>query len=79
MIDWRLIRHVENFLARPHVAFRRSMTVETPIHVKGIFPPGKRHLVDPSVTGRTADAFMNVNTVIEIDETRQIVHARPFD
>ena len=31
------------------------------------------------VAGRAANAFVDVNAVVEIDEIRQIVHARPFD
>ena len=55
------------------------MTVETPIHVERVFPPHQRHLVDPTVTGRTSNSPVNVNTVIEIDETWEIVHARPLN
>ena len=55
------------------------MTVETPIHVERVFPPRQRHPVDPTVTGRTSDSLVNVNTVIEIDETGEIVHARPLN
>src|SRR6185503_5267006 len=69
LISRRLIRHVENFLARTHEAFRRTMTVETPIHVERVFPPYQRHLVNTAVTGRTSDSFVNVNAMIEIDET----------
>ena len=31
------------------------------------------------MTGRTADAFFHVNTVIEVSEIRQVVYTDPFD
>ena len=53
------------------------MTFQTPLHVKRLRPIRDRHLVDLAVTGRAADAFRDMNAVIEIGKVRQIVHAVP--
>ena len=54
------------------------MAIETPFHVERLRFLRQRHLIDAPVTGRAADAFCDVNTVIEIDVARQIVNAIPF-
>ena len=54
------------------------MTFETPLHLQRTRLRHYRHLIDPAMTGRTADAFVNVNCVIEICEVRQIVNAHPL-
>ena len=54
------------------------MAFETPLHVKRLRFPGDRHLVDSTVTGRAADAFCDMDTVIEKGEVRQIVDTIPF-
>src|ERR1044071_3952720 len=79
LIDRRLVFHAKDVLARPHESFRRAMTVQTPIHIKRILAPHERHLVDSPVTGHTADSLVHVNAMVEINETGQIVHARPLN
>ena len=36
----------------------------------------ERHLVHAAVAGGAADALVDVNTVIEVDEIRQVMDAR---
>ena len=55
------------------------MAIETPLHLQRRGLVHQRHLVDRAVTGITADAFIDVNAVIEINEIRNLVHARPLD
>ena len=75
----RLPVHAENKFARPDKALGFTMAFETPLHVQRIFPAHERHAVDASMAGRTADAFLYMDTVIEIDKTGKIVHAGPFE
>ena len=39
----------------------------------------QRHLIHLPVAGRAANAFIDVNAVIEIDEVREIVYPGPVD
>ena len=77
LVRRRVPVHVINFRARPDEILRLAVAFQTPLHVKRLRPPRDRHLVDLAVTSRAADAFRDVNAVIEIDEVRQIVHAVP--
>ena len=55
------------------------MTLQTPLHLQRRRLVKNRHLVDPSVTSRTADALLNVNAVIEVRVIRQVVNSNPFN
>ena len=55
------------------------MTLQTPLHLQRRRLVEDRHVVDPSVTRRTTDAFLNVNAVIEVCVIRQVVYADPLD
>jgi hypothetical protein len=70
--------HIEDFRTRPHKILRTAMTFQTPFHLQRISLRHHRHLIDAAVTGRAADAFADMNRVIEISEVRQVVHANPF-
>ena len=54
------------------------MTINTPSHIKGLVAIGERHLADGAVTGRAAHPFIHMNAVIEINEIRLGVDARPL-
>src|SRR5438309_10022308 len=70
--------HIENLFPGAHKLFRITMTLQTPLHLQRRRLVGDGHLIDPTVTGRTAHAFLHMNAVIEISEVRQIVHAYPL-
>ena len=55
------------------------MTLQAPFHPQRFGLPRQRHLIDLAVAGRTPDSLVNVNTMIEIDKVRQIVHSRPLE
>jgi hypothetical protein len=55
------------------------MTVEAPLHVERRDATRQRHPVDGAVTGAAADALRDVDAVIEVDETRQVVDTIPFE
>ena len=55
------------------------MAIQTPFHPEGLRLPGQWHSIDPTVTGFAADAFVEMNAVIEVHEVRDLVNPRPFD
>jgi len=55
------------------------MTAQTPIHVQRALAPGQRHPVDAPVTRRATDTFVDVDTMVEINEARKIVNPGPLD
>jgi len=78
LVGWRLVVHPKYILARPDVAFGISVTFQTPLHIERVLAPHERHLVNSAVTGGAADAFMDMNAVVEINEVGQVVHPRPL-
>ena len=74
-----LVAHCGDELARPDILFGVAVTVEAPLHLQRVLLPGERHLVHSAMATLAADALVDVNAVIEIDEIRQIVDARPPD
>src|SRR5689334_13562468 len=77
LVRRRFISHVEDLIARPEKLLRIAMTLDTPVHVERVRLVRERHQVDSSVARSTADALVDVNAVIEIDEIRKVVNARP--
>jgi len=73
------IVHVEDLLARSKKAGRVAVAIQTPLHSHRFCLPHECHLVDFAVTGITANTRLNVNTMIEIDEVRNVVDASPLD
>lgn len=71
--------HVKYLISRPEHLFGLPMAVEAPLHQQGVGLKNQRHLVNFSVTRRAANAFIDMNAVIEIDEIRQMVHPDPLD
>jgi len=55
------------------------VAVETPFHLKRLLLHHQRHAVHLTVACGAADAFVHVDAVVEVDEVRQVVHARPLD
>lgn len=55
------------------------MTIKTPFHLQRRCLVGNRHLIDATVTCRATDAFVHVNTVIEIRVVGQVVHSDPLN
>src|SRR5262249_58258973 len=70
---------VEDLLARPDVFGRVAVTFQAPLHVQRHDAPRQRHLIYAPVAGRTADAFVDVDAVVEVDEVGQVVDPRPFN
>lgn len=54
------------------------MTSDAPVHVQSVFLVHERHLVYATVAGGATDAFVDVDTVIEVYKIRQVVDAGPF-
>lgn len=71
--------HVVDLALRPNEILRCSVTCEAPFHLEGVLLENRRHIIDSTMAGRTADALRYVDTVIEIGIFRQIVYTLPFD
>jgi hypothetical protein len=65
-----LVGHVEDLIARPEVLFRRAVAIQAPPHEEWLGLESHRHLIDAAMAGRAADALMNVDLMIEVDEVR---------
>ena len=68
----------ENIFAAAHVALRVIMAIDAPAHVERIGAVGQRHLANRPVAGGAAYSFIHMNAVVEVDEIRHGVDARPF-
>jgi hypothetical protein len=71
--------HIEDLVFLAHKLFGISVTAQTPLHLQRRRLVSDRHLIDAAVAGRTTDAFVHMNAVIEIDVVGQIVNAPPLD
>src|SRR5690348_1391610 len=74
---WRLVKRVENFRFLPDIFFWLSVALKTPRHVEGARAVCQRHLRDLSMARSAANAFRNVDAMVEIDEIWQRIHACP--
>src|ERR1035441_4481467 len=68
----RFVAHVKHLVARTKELFRRAMTVQTPFHLQRVGRVGQRHLVHWPVATRTANAFIDMNAVVEINVVRKV-------
>src|SRR5205823_1647515 len=73
----RLPAHAENLVARPKVPLRLTVTLETPFHEQRRRLIGERHFIDPPVAGDTANAFVDVDAVIEINKAGRVIDFLP--
>src|SRR5437870_8267383 len=55
------------------------MTIQAPPHLEVARFPGERHLVHLAVAGRATDAFVHMDTVVEVNVIGQSVNAGPFE
>ena len=55
------------------------MARQTPFHLERRRLIHERHLADVAMTRRAADAFVDVNTVIEIDVIGHVVNSSPLN
>ncbi len=78
MVRRRRILHVKNFFTRSDVVFRRSVTIVTPFHIKGVFLIHEGHLINWSMAALTANPLVDVDVMLKIDEIWQVVNACPL-
>src|SRR5262249_2786037 len=79
LIAGRLPGHVEDLVARPEVRRRVAVAVEAAAHEERLVLIGEGHLIDAAVTLDASDPLADVDAVVEVDETRQVVDALPGD
>ena len=70
---------VEYGLFRAQIFFWLAMAAQTPLHLERAALLGQRHLIDLTMTGRTANTFIDMNAVVEINKIAQVMHAIPLD
>lgn len=80
--EWTICRrlfvsHVENLVARSQVFFRSPVAIETPLHLQRCVVVHQRHSIDGTVTGIASHTFVDVNTVVKVNEIRKIVDPCP--
>ena len=74
-----LVLHVEYLLRRAQTFFRVTMAIEAPSHVQWLRLPGDRHFINAAMASGAADAFIYMDTVIEVDVIREIINACPVN
>ncbi len=79
LVRRQLVIHAEHVFAWPDEALRFAVAREAPFHIERVFAPRQRHLIDLAMAGRTTDAFMDVNAVIEVNKPRKIVNPGPLN
>lgn len=79
LISRRLPLVIEYLIQWPNLFFGRTMAIEAPFHQQRAVLANKLHLVNPSVTTRTADALADMHSMIEIHMVGQLMHAVPSD
>src|SRR5436309_534453 len=79
VIGRRGVVDAEDSLTRPKVALGIPVAIQAPFHLQRLLLPHERHAIDLAMTRRAADPLVDVDAVVEVDEIRQIVHARPLD
>src|SRR5438874_3994165 len=71
--------HIEDLVAWAQNGLRIAMTVQAPLHLEIGRLENQRHLIDLPMTRRTADTFVDVDAVIEINEIGETMDADPLD
>jgi hypothetical protein len=71
--------HVEYLFSRPEILLRSPVTIKTPGHEECLLAPREGHVFHVAVASLTADAFADVDTVIEVDKVGKIIDANPLE
>jgi len=73
------IIHIEHFLFGSDILFRVTVTVQAERHGERLRFIGEVHFVNARMTTVAADALRDVDTMIKIDEVRQVIDFVPND
>jgi hypothetical protein len=68
---------IEDLLPRAKVPVGLAMAVEAPLHEERGNLVGEGHLIDAPVAAGAADSLVDVDAVVEVDETGEIVDPLP--
>src|SRR5206468_473258 len=63
----------------PDVTLGLPVAVDAPFHLQRRLLPHQGHPIDLAMARRAADALVNVDAMVEIDEVRQIVNPSPLN
>ena len=75
----RLPVGIEDRVMRTQRLGRIAVAIDAPVHGQRRALPGQFHLTDRAVTGRAADAFGDVDRMVEVNVIGQLVDALPVD
>jgi hypothetical protein len=71
--------HVQNLFSRPEILLRSPVAIKAPGHEERILAPSEGHVFDVTVASLAADAFVDVDAVIEVDKVWEIVDTNPLE
>src|SRR5215471_7991317 len=74
-----VVVHIDDFFPGSQEFFRLAMAVQAPFHLQRVLLIHERHLVHGTMTTGAPYTFIYMNAVVEVDEVREIVDARPLD
>ena len=72
-----LVSHIKDLVSWTDKLGRVAMAFEAPFHIQRMGLPHQGHLVNLAVARLTADALVDVDAVVEINEVWQVVHPVP--
>ena len=75
VLDFQI--QLRNQIGVANVLRRIPMAIQAPFHRHRLDLSDDFHLVNPTMARHTTDPFVDVNTVVEVDEIRQIVNPLP--
>jgi hypothetical protein len=78
VLGWHPV-HIVDLLTWPNVFLWCTVAVKAPGHVQGMRLLHQRHLIHLAMTGSTADTFLDVDTVIEINMIGEIMNPIPLE
>lgn len=79
LVRGRLPSHAKDLVKRTHIFCRVTMTIETPRHLERRGAHHQRHLVNLTMTCRTANALIYMNAVVEIYKIGKLIDAIPLN
>ena len=72
-------RHIGYFISGSQVSGGIAVAIQAPTHAERLSLLDYNHLGHVAVTTDTANASINVDTVIEVSEIGQVVYSKPLE
>ena len=78
LVRRRRIINSENIRAGADVLLRVIVAIDAPPHVKSVLSIGKRHIANRPVARGATDTFVNMNTVVKVNEIGHCIDSGPL-